>query len=129
VEGADQVSPEGYQRREEIQTHQGDGQGTLRLFAACGFSVVEAIDRLVEVYHIGGAVLRLEWYPRMDVLIEIEGPAAAIERVIPGLPLPRQALRPVLLRVFAAGFTARDGRPGLLAEALPGGEPPGWSGA
>ena len=127
--GLTTVSPGGYKQREEIETRQGDGQATLRLLEALGFTVVEAIDRFVEVYHIGDADLRLEWYPRMDVLLEIEGSAAAIEAVIATLRLPRQACRPVPLRTFAAEFTARAGRPAVLAEALLGGEPPTWSGA
>mgnify|MGYP001794412757 CR=1 FL=1 len=41
--------------------------------------VGEAIERNVEIHDLPGLVLRVEWYPRMDTLLEVEGRPEAIE--------------------------------------------------
>ena len=80
--GPTSVNPAGYKHREELEVGVADGSAALRLLAALGYTVTHAIDRAVEVYQLGATVARLEWYPRMDVLVEIEGPPEGIERMI-----------------------------------------------
>jgi predicted adenylyl cyclase CyaB len=127
--GAKSVSPEGYKHCEEIECEVGDGAAARQLLEALGYRVVHAIDRYVEIYHLNGAAARLEWYPRMDVLVEIEGSAEGIEALIAVAGLSRPACLPDALVAFAARFEARTGRPAVLAESGLDGEAPGWSAA
>ncbi len=127
--GPTAVSPEGYKQREEIEVVAGDGAGALRLLESLGYGITHAIDRYVEVYRISGTVARLEWYPRMDVLMEIEGTPAGIEQLIGIAGLPRESCVADALVQFAARYATRTGRPAVLCEAALGDEPPAWSAA
>lgn len=122
------VSPGGYKQREELEYEVEDGAAALQVFAALGYEVVHAIDRAVEVHALADGVARLEWYPRMDILLEIEGTPAAIESLVAATGLRRDACLPDALSVFASRYEARTGRRAALAEAELGGELPGWSG-
>jgi hypothetical protein len=104
-----------------------DAAAALALFQALGYGVVQAIDRYVEVYRLGDTVARFEWYPRLDVLVEIEGPPEGIERVIAAAALPRRACLPDPLAAFAARYEARTGRPAVLSEAALEGDCPSWN--
>ena len=123
------VSPEGYKHREEVECTVLDAAEALALFVALGYRVAQIIDRFVVVYQLAEGVARLEWYPRMDVLVEIEGSAGGIERMITATGLPRGGYLPDSLAAFAARYEARTGRPAVLAEAGLLGEPPSWSAA
>ncbi len=119
--GPTAVNTEGYKEREEIEFGVSHGADALRLLERLGYRVTHAIDRRVEVYELEGAVARIEWYPRMDVLVEIEGPPSGIERLIALAGLPRDACRPDPLALFVARYEARVGERAILAEAeLPG---------
>lgn len=123
------VSPEGYKRREELSFRVEDPAAAIRVFERLGFNMVHAIDRFVEVYELAGAVARVEWYPRMDVLIEIEGTPEGIETLIARAGLSRAACSADNLAAFVVRYEARTGRKAVLAEAELGGEPAGWSAA
>lgn len=123
------VSPEGYKRREELSFSVADATAAIRVFERLGFNVVHAIDRFVEVYHLAGAVARIEWYPRMDLLIEIEGPPDGIERLIAAAGLPRNDCSADNLAAFVVRYQARTGRRAVLAEAELEGEPATWNAA
>ena len=125
--GPTSVSPGGYKEREEIECAVTDRTAALALFEALGFGVVQSIDRYVEVYRLSDGVARLEWYPRLDVLVEIEGPPAGIERLIAVTGLPRSACLPDPLAAFAARYEARTGLPAVLSEAGLKGARPSWS--
>jgi hypothetical protein len=77
--------------------------------------VVHAIDREVEVYDVGGATVRLERYPDMDPLLEVEGAPADIERAIRATGIGRDAFTADSLADFVRRFEARTGRPAVLA--------------
>lgn len=124
--GPTSVSPAGYKHREELEFNVDDGSAALRVLEMLGYVVVEAIDRYVEVFELDGTVARLEWFPRMDVLVEIEGAPEGIERVIALSGLPRQSCLPDSLASFSQRYGTRTGRPAILAEAALGGEPPSW---
>lgn len=123
------VSAEGYKQRDEIEISASSGADALRLLQSLGFEVSHAIDRYVEVYRLDGTIVRLEWYPRMDVLVEIEGTPDGIERLISIADLPRDSCVPDALVQFAARYASRTGRPAVLAEAALGEETPAWSAA
>jgi adenylate cyclase class IV len=123
------VSPDGYKHREELELGVDNGPVAVRLLEALGYRVVESIDRYVEVFELDDTVARLEWYPRMDVLLEIEGPPAGIERVVGATGLRREGCVADPLARFAERYTQRTGRPAILAEAGLGTEAPGWADA
>lgn len=114
-------SAEGYKLREERELDVTAGDPTSFL-EALGFAPVHAIDRWIEVYHLGSAEARLEWYPRMDVLVEVEGDMPGIERMIAATGLPRESFTDEALDAFTARYDAehRDA-PSLIAQ-------PGWQG-
>lgn len=123
------TSPDGYKRRDEFEYEARPADQALATFRALGFEIVHAIDRFVEVYHHDGAMVRLEWYPRMDLLAEIEGSPGGIERSIAALALPRGECLPDPLAAFVARYEARTGRLAVLAEADLSEEVPGWRSA
>jgi adenylate cyclase class IV len=118
--------PSGYKQRQEIEFGAEDGPQAVRFLEALGYQVVEAIDRYVEVRELRGTVARLEWYPRMDVLVEIEGPPEGIEAVITIAGIPRDQCLADSLTQFAARYATRTGTPAILAEADLQGAAPGW---
>ncbi len=120
-------SPDGFKQRQEIEYETTDGVAAVQLLAALGYRVVEEIDRQVEIFELDGTTARLEWYPRMDLLMEIEGDAPGIERLILLAGLPREACVADSLAQFATRYTQRTGQPALLAERALEGAPPGWS--
>ena len=118
---------EGYKEREEHQLELADPGAAELILTRLGFEVSDAIDRCVEFYGWRGAVVRLEWYPRMDVLLEVEGAPAAIEDAAHGTGLARVSFTADRLLDFAARYEARTGRKAALALAeLEPGETPGW---
>ncbi len=117
-------SADGYKLREEIELPLVDGSpDPERLLLALGYQPTHAIERVVEVYRLGGATARLETYPRMDVLLEVEGEPAAIEQAIVATGIPRGDFTAEPLVEFVRRFEARSGEPALLAatpRAVPG---------
>ncbi len=118
---------DGYKLRAEHELGTPDAAEAEAIVAALGYREVHAIDRFVEYYEAAGAVVRLEWYPRMDVLVEVEGSADAIEQAVALLQLPRSAYSADALAVFVQRYQARTGRPAAVALAeLDTGERPSW---
>lgn len=112
-------SPEGYKQREEreLEVHEGDPAAFL---AALGLVEVHAIDRYIEMYALAEGHARLEWYPRMDVLMEVEGTPEAIEAIIAATGLPRASFTSDALTAFTARYDLRHPEtPSLVAQ-------PGW---
>jgi adenylate cyclase class IV len=110
-------SPEGYKRRAEIELPvTGGGHGAPHaLLSALGYQLVHAIDREVTVFEIQGATLRIEHYPRMDPLLEIEGQPAAIERAVHTSGIPRAEFTADSLTEFVRRYELRTGHPAVLA--------------
>jgi adenylate cyclase class IV len=118
-------SAEGYKQREEIELPFARAAADPgRLLVALGYRPVHAIERDVEVYRLGEATARLETYPRMDVLLEVEGDPAAIERAIAASGIPRSEFSADPLSEFVRRFEERSGRPAVLATS-PVAPPPG----
>jgi hypothetical protein len=125
--GATRVTPQGYKERQELEYKlEAEDARPEELFAALGYGEINTIERYVEHYHLGEAVVRLEWYPRMDVLVEVEGSEAGIEGALTVIGLPREAYTPEALKAFADRFAERTGRPAILVAAELDGEPPSW---
>ncbi len=108
---------EGYKERAEIEVPLAGGAMMAEtLLGALGYRVIHAMDRDVEIYRLGSAVLRLEVFPRMDVLLEVEGNPIGIEQAIAVSGIPRDAFSPDSLTEFVRRYETRAGVPALLAE-------------
>ena len=116
----------GYKVREEVQVVVDDASPVATILVRLGFCVTDAIDRCVEFFSLDGAALRLEWYPRMDVLLEVEGEPAAIEAAVTASGVPRSAFLPDRLLDFAARYRERTGIAPALNLATLGAEAPAW---
>ena len=106
---------DGYRHRTELETRVPEPDTVVAILERAGLAVSLVIERSVEVYRLFGAVLRLEWYPAMDVLLEVEGAPAAMERAIAATGLPRAGFLPESLDYFLAAYRARTGRVGQIA--------------
>jgi adenylate cyclase class IV len=107
----------GYKHREEHEARLVDPEAALALLERLGYEVVTRIDRTIAEYRLAGAALRIEWYPAMDVLVEIEGEPAAIEQAVRATGLARDRFLPETLSYFVAAYERRTGRPARIATA------------
>jgi hypothetical protein len=78
--------------------------------------VIREIQRDIVQFAWLGATVRVERYPRMDALIEVEGEPAAIEAAIAGTQLPRTGFTSERLQDFVARFEARTGQRAALCD-------------
>jgi adenylate cyclase class IV len=115
--GPTQRSADGYKLREEIELPIGADAGPL--FEALGYRPVHRIEREIEIWRLGNATARLERYPRMDVLVEVEGEPAAIERIVAVSGIPRTEFTAEPLAEFVRRYEERTGVPAELAGAQP----------
>jgi predicted adenylyl cyclase CyaB len=106
---------DGYRHREEWETRVDDPKAALVVLRRLGYKIVLRIDRAVEQYRLGEATLRLEWYPAMDVLLEVEGAPDEIERAIGTTDLPREVFLPESLPYFTDEYEKRTGKIARLA--------------
>jgi predicted adenylyl cyclase CyaB len=103
-----------YKVREELTTPVDDLEALHAILDRLGFELVGEIDRTIAQYQLGGATVRFETYPRMDVLVEVEGEPEAIEDAISKLGMPRGLFSSERLAGFVAEFERRTGvRAGL----------------
>ena len=105
----------GYKVREECETRLDDPAAALAILERLGYEVVMRIDRTIAEYRLAQAAVRIEWYPAMDVLVEIEGEPAAIERAILAAGIPRDRFLPESLPFFMAAYERRTGHPARIA--------------
>jgi predicted adenylyl cyclase CyaB len=106
----------GYKVREEISASTRDVASAASILERLGYAVTLEIDRDVVQYVLGDATIRFERYPSMDVLVEVEGSPAAIDRAIEALGMPRDAFSVDRLATFMARFEARTGRRAIVSE-------------
>ena len=107
----------GYKVREERSTPVGDPDAMAVVLERLEYHVSLAIDREIVQYALGGAMIRLERYPRMDDLVEVEGTADAIESAIRATGISRQAFTADALAAFMARFEERTGTPAAVSVA------------
>lgn len=106
----------GYKRREEHEARLDDPEAAALIVERLGYEVVMRIDRTIVEYRLAQAAVRVEWYPSMDVLVEVEGEPAAIERAIAASGIPRDRFLSESLRFFTADYERRTGRPAQIAK-------------
>ena len=110
---------DGYRLREEWESRVDDPRAVLVVLRRLGYKIVLRIDRAIEQYQLGEATLRLEWYPAMDVLLEVEGAPEEIERAIGATGLARDLFLAESLPYFKEAYEKRTGRPARVSRAEP----------
>jgi len=107
---------DGYKVREELSTPASDPVALSAMLRNLGFVVVKEIEREIAQYELSGAIVRFEQYPRMDPLVEVEGPPDAIENAIEIIGLPRVGFTVGRLPEFVANYEMRTGQRAALSE-------------
>jgi len=107
----------GYKHRDETSLRIGDPAQMASILEALGFEVTRAVDRNVRVLQLGDATVRFERFPRMDTLLEVEGPESAIEEAIRVSGLPREAFNADRLYQFVQRYEARTGLRAAICDA------------
>jgi adenylate cyclase class IV len=107
---------DGYKVREEVSTDVGDAGALAQLLEGLGYGVIREIDRDIEQYSCRGATVRVERYPRMDALVEVEGTPTTIEAAIAATGLPRDGFTAERLPDFVRRFELRTGQRAALCE-------------
>ncbi len=117
--GPTRHSSDGYKEREEHET-QCSGASPAVILERLGFREVHVMDRWVEQFAFTDTMIRIETYPRMDVLVEIEGTGPAIESAIALSGIPRDRFSAEPLAGFVGRFEARTGQRAILhADGMP----------
>ncbi|MEO8620738.1 MAG: CYTH domain-containing protein [bacterium] len=106
-----------YKVREELEARVTNADALVAILERLGYIVTIAIDREILQYDLDGAMIRFEKYPRMDVLVEVEGQPDKIERAIEVLGLPRNGFLTDRLPAFAQRFEERTGTPAAVSYA------------
>lgn len=106
----------GYKHRDETSLTIGDPVQMAAILEALGFIVTRAIDRDIRTFELGQAMLRLERFPQMDTLLEVEGPEPAIEEAIRASGLPRESFNADRLFQFVQRFEARTGKRAAICD-------------
>lgn len=107
---------DGYKVREEHAVQIGDPDVLHQILEVLGYVVIREIHREIAQYEFAGATVRFERYPRMDVLVEIEGAPEAIERAIAAIGMSRAAFTVERLPDFVRRFEARTGSRAALCD-------------
>ena len=115
---------DGFKIREELTTGISDAAALSSMLERLDYVVVAAIDRDIAQYELADAsspggvvVVRFERYPRMDVLVEVEGRPAGIEHAIALLGIPRAKFSGDRLSDFVRDFEVRTGQPAAVSDA------------
>lgn len=112
---------DGYKVREELSSKIEDPGALAQILENLGFIVIREIERNIVQFSLHGAGIRFEEYPRMDTLVEVEGPPEAIEMAIAATGLPREGFTADRLPDFLSRFEARTGeRAAVSARELRG---------
>ena len=98
-----------YKLRDEITAPVEDFDSLERILEKLGLRLTWEIEREIAQYQLAGATIRFETYPRMDVLVEVEGEPDAIEAAIEALGLPRGTFTNERLPDFVNKFEHRTG--------------------
>lgn len=113
---------DGYKVREELSTSAGDPDALAVILANLGYVAVREIERRIVQYSLNGATVRFEEYPRMDVLVEVEGSPDEIEKAVEATGLPRSGFNSDRLADFVVRFEERTGRRAALSSRELSGE-------
>lgn len=114
---------DGFKIRAELTTGVSDPDAIAAILLRLGYGVVREIDRHITQYELAGSdaegavIIRFERYPRMDLLVEVEGNPVAIERAVEILGMQRTSFSADRLLDFVAAFEARTGDKAAVSQA------------
>jgi predicted adenylyl cyclase CyaB len=111
-----------YKIREEVSTSVGDFPALEQILVRLGFTITMEVDRQIAQYELGGATIRFETYPRMDVLVEVEGEPGTIELAIEALGMARGEFTSERLPTFVERFERRTGVRAAICDRELGGD-------
>ena len=107
---------ESYKVREELGTDVQNADVVVLLLEQLGYVVTREIDRDIAQFACRGATVRVERYPRMDALVEVEGTASTIEAAIATIGLPRAGFTAERLVDFVRQFELRTGKRAAICD-------------
>ena len=107
---------DGFKVREEHTVGADDPVALARILEAMGYVITREIDREIAQYRHAGAVIRFERYPRMDLLVEVEGDPEAIERAILTLDMAREGFTTERLPDFVLKYESRTGERAAICD-------------
>jgi adenylate cyclase class IV len=111
----------GFKVRDELTTGITDPEALATILGHMGYVVTREIEREIVQYDFAGTTVRFERYPRMDVLVEVEGEPEGIEAAIQALGMPRPGFTTERLPDFVRAYETRTGvRAALCARELAG---------
>ena len=108
---------DGYKMREELSAGVADADALVAILERIGYIVTRAIDREIAQYELDGAMVRFECYPRMDVLVEVEGTPEGIERAALATGIARADFTSERLPDFVRRYEARSGQRAALCDS------------
>lgn len=114
----------GFKQREELGSGVGSASALEAILQRLGYERTTVIERTIQQYDLGGAVVRFERYPCLDDLVEVEGTPEQIERAIDAVGLPRQGFTSDRLADFVRRYEARTGTRAVLVRPRPGSATP-----
>lgn len=106
----------GYKVREELGAEVSDPAAMAAMLERLGYVVIVEIDRDIAQFRCRGATVRVERYPRMDALVEVEGAPEAIEAAIVATGLARDGFTAERLPDFVRRFEQRTGERAALCD-------------
>lgn len=107
---------EGFKVRDEHTVGADDPVALAAILEAMGYVITREIDREIAQYRLAGAVIRFERYPRMDILVEVEGEPEAIERAILTLGMAREGFTTERLPDFVLKYESRTGQRAAICD-------------
>lgn len=107
---------DGFKVRDEHTVGADDPVALARILEAMGYVITREIDREIAQYRHAGAVIRFERYPRMDILVEVEGEPDAIERAILTLGMAREGFTTERLPDFVLKYESRTGERAAICD-------------
>jgi adenylate cyclase class IV len=107
---------DGFKVREEHTVGADDPVALANILEAMGYIITREIDREIAQYRHAGAVIRFERYPRMDILVEVEGEPEAIERAILTLEMDREGFTTERLPDFVLKYESRTGERAAICD-------------
>jgi adenylate cyclase class IV len=107
---------DGFKVRDEHTVGADDPVALAGILEAMGYVITREIDREIVQYRHAGAVIRFERYPRMDILVEVEGEPEAIERAILTLGMEREGFTTERLPDFVLKYESRTGERAAICD-------------
>lgn len=107
---------DGFKVRDEHSVGADDPVALAGILEAMGYVITREIDREIVQYRHAGAVIRFERYPRMDILVEVEGEPEAIERAILTLGMEREGFTTERLPDFVLKYESRTGERAAICD-------------